>query len=399
MVVHLTHDILKNFIGLRSGFSGDHVRESVYWQYMNLLQSYEDGGYPTWLGNGLSLFYSNARVSKKHAEVGKMHRGHRRALGEFRAIPLPELFAVDRRSAWYRDPSRRELFDAQSWALVHFMLIGRSPEGSRQLARFLDLLRQGSNDLLAFQKATGMTIDEIEADVARYVRKRISQYLKVPLEPLDMNKDFRIAELDAPVADARLGQFLISIRRMEDAEQHLGNAVEADPELAEAYEGLGYLAFAKNDREQARGFFERAVNNGASGPTLHFLYAQTLVHTRAADGSIPQPGRQLAMASLEETLSVAPDHAEAAQLYGFVCLFEPEAYDRGISAVETALESHRGATGLLFILGQLYTKTGVYQSAKTIFEALLKRDLDASQVAVIRWNLDLIRARTGSESG
>ena len=105
------------------------------------------------------------------------------------------------------------------------------------------------------------------------------------------------------------------------------------------------------------------------------------------------------MASLEETLSVAPDHAEAAQLYGFVCLFEPEAYDRGISAVETALESHRGATGLLFILGQLYTKTGVYQSAKTIFEALLKRDLDASQVAVIRWNLDLIRARTGSESG
>ena len=47
-----------------------------------------------------------------------------------RFIPLPELMAVRHDSPLYNEGDRRSIFYAESWALLHYLLMG-SPSGTR----------------------------------------------------------------------------------------------------------------------------------------------------------------------------------------------------------------------------------------------------------------------------
>lgn len=385
----------KNFIALRAESSRESVRELTFQQYLHLILSYTDFDYPVWLNNGLSLFYGNAYISEGHAEIGKMHNRHRRVLGEFRSMPVRDLFAVRYNSPDYRETSRREIFDAQSWALVHYLIIGRSPSGPRELGRFMDLLAAGRNELLAFQEATGMPLDQMDSEVGNYIRKSISQYLKVTLTPLDMNKDFLFSVLPPALADARLGQLLITTRRFDEARARLDASLKADPKLTEAYEGLGFLHWVEGDWQKATPALQQAVQMGSVNPMVHYHYARVLLRDFLGDTveDLPEAVRESATKSLAKTLEVAPDHADAARLYGFLCLFDRARLEEGITVVERALKSHRGHAVLLFILGQLYSKRGDFPAARSIFKNLLERQLDPSLIAAVRRQLDYVETR------
>ena len=355
------------------------VREVVFQNYLHLIMSYGKVPYPLWLQNGFSLFYGNANFTKTHAEVGKMHDRHRRELGEFRALPLQQLFAVTYDSPDYRDDVRRALVDAQSWALMHYLLIGRNPEGAAALDRFLGFLAEGRDPLLAFQEAMGMPVSEIEAAVSVYIRKNIYQYWKVELPPLGTERDVQFTELPADVAEARLGELLIAVGRFDDARARLSAAVEAAPDLPDAYEGLGFLSLVEGNTEEALSFLERAVAKGSSNPIVHYHYANFLLDQNAG-GEIPEPVRARALASLSRTLEAYPSHSDAARLFGFLHLYGGSAQD-GVDAVRKAQVTNPENPYLWFILGQLYARQENYSAARAIYEDLLSKKLDPSFVA------------------
>jgi tetratricopeptide (TPR) repeat protein len=389
----------KNFVALRSDGSKDSVRELVFEQYLHLLMSYTDIAYPVWLANGLSLFYGNAYITKDHAEVGKMHAGHRRELGEFRSMPFDKLFAVTYDSPEYREDSARALFDAQSWALIHYILIGRNPDGAQALGRFLQLLAEGKDELLAFQEAMKAPLAQIESAVDVYIRKSISLYMKIPLAPLDVERDFDTTVLSPGAADAQLGELLIAMGRFDDARTRLGAAAEAEPDGAAAYEGLGFLSSFEGNGDEARAFLEKAVAKGSDDPMVHMHYAQALLAPYTGSvKEIPDPIRTAAKSSLRRTLDASPTHVDAARLYGFLCLFAADDLQDGVDVVGKALEAHYGQTQLLFILGQLYARGGNYAAARTIFENLLARKISPELVAQVRMQLDWVVSKTGGSS-
>jgi tetratricopeptide (TPR) repeat protein len=384
----------KSFIALRAEGDRDSIRELVFEQYLHLLMSYTDVEYPVWLSNGLSLFYGNAYITKDHAELGKMHAGHRRELGEFRSMPFEKLFAVTYDSPEYRETYPRALFDAQSWALVHYILVGLNPQGAEALGNFLVLLADGKDELLAFQEAMKAPLPELESAVDLYIRKSISLYMKIPLAPLDIDRDFETTVLAPPAADADLGELLIAMGRFDDARARLSAAAEADPDLASPYEGLGFLSAIEGSADKARSFLERAVQNGSDDPVVHFHYAQSLLAPYGGTvHEIPEEVRSAAKASLRKTLDVSPTHVDAARLYGFLCLFGAGELEEGTAVVSKALEAHRGQPRLLFILGQLYARQGSYSPARTIFESLLARKISPELVAQVRLQLDWVVAK------
>jgi len=383
----------KNYIAFRADGGRDAVRELVFQQYLYLLLSYGKTSYPLWLRSGLSLFYGNAYISKGHAEVGKMHQRHRQELGEYRSLPLQELFAVTHASPYYRDASRRALFDAQAWALVHYLLIGRSPDGAQGLGRFLELLAEGQDETLAFQEAMKMPLAEIEAAVSLYIRKSLSLYWKVELEPLDAKRDFKINELPPAVAEARLGELLLAVGRIDEARARLEAAVEAAPDVPDAYEGLGFLYAAEKDSRSALTFLEKAVSKGASSPVVHYHYARILIDQyRGAGSETPETVRATAASALQKTLEADPSNADAARLFGFLRLFDGSAQE-GVDVVKKALETNQGNAYLLFVLGQLYARQENYTAARAVYEHLLSRKLDPQLVADVRRQLDWVLAK------
>ena len=76
----------------------------------------------------------------RKAEIGHQKDRHRRVLEETPLLPIGTLFAIGPDSDYYSEADLQGVFYAQSWAMVHYLMIGIG-DGGAGMGRFLGLLR------------------------------------------------------------------------------------------------------------------------------------------------------------------------------------------------------------------------------------------------------------------
>jgi Protein of unknown function (DUF1570) len=104
--------------------AGECAYPTIFHEYVHLLVGSSLADVPMWFNEGLAEYYSTYQMySERGATLGRVKEGHVLELRE-RFIPLTELLAVDYRSPLYNEGERRGVFYAESWALVHYLLLG-----------------------------------------------------------------------------------------------------------------------------------------------------------------------------------------------------------------------------------------------------------------------------------
>ena len=97
--------------------------QTAYWSYANAVFT---GAFarrlPLWYSRGIAEVMSNTFVREKELQVGRPMQGNLEELRGRAPIPFAEFLAADRSSRWVTQESGIQLFDAQAWALVHYLL-------------------------------------------------------------------------------------------------------------------------------------------------------------------------------------------------------------------------------------------------------------------------------------
>ncbi len=140
-----------NYIAICAGARED-ASSIVYHEYVHFVASANLRHLPLWFEEGLAELYQNFEVSGGRARIGLPVWRHLALLNSSPTLPLPELFAVDHDSPVYNDASLKGSFYAQSWALVHYLLIG-SEARRAETARFIAVLHEGVPSSTAFAAA------------------------------------------------------------------------------------------------------------------------------------------------------------------------------------------------------------------------------------------------------
>jgi tetratricopeptide (TPR) repeat protein len=392
-VAYFRSSSYKNTIAFVLGRSGDTARQRAFHQYIHLVLSYEDVRDPVWLREGLAEYYETTLIRKDKAHIGKIKERHLRTLNSRVHIPLEKLFVVDWNSPYYLDSDKRAHFDAESWALIHYLLVGKDPEGRRQLGEYLRLLREGRK--LAFQEAFHTNPRQLDHELRNYIDNRIYQHFVMSLQPIDLKKDLSTTVLSETRARIHLGDLLASIERYDDAAEHFADALEAETDLTEVYESLGFLYLRRRDYAKAKGYLAMAVERGTDEPIVHYEYASTLLrdYLGGTVESIPDEILGAATSSLERAISSAPELADAARLLAFVHLVRDENLEEGIEIAEDALKRAPGHRRLLYVLGQLYSSAEYYSDAQKVFAHLSQTEDDPSMVADLRRRLDYVEVQ------
>jgi hypothetical protein len=110
------------------------------------------GEVPLWFNEGLAEFYSTFKQHNDTVEVGLPVEEHIQWLRTQSLIPLKDLLAVNRESKEYHEGNLQGVFYAESWALVHYLMIG-SPERREQLGTYVGLIAAGQTIDDAFRNA------------------------------------------------------------------------------------------------------------------------------------------------------------------------------------------------------------------------------------------------------
>ena len=104
--------------------------DTAFHEYVHLHLKDSLPGAPLWLNEGLAEFYGALQFARGEALLGAPILPYVYLLRSSELLPLTTLFAIDGRSPHYNEQDKSGIFYGQSWALVHYLMLGA--DGARQ---------------------------------------------------------------------------------------------------------------------------------------------------------------------------------------------------------------------------------------------------------------------------
>ena len=357
----------------------------IFHEYVHLLvKNNVSSNAPAWLNEGLAEFYSNLEVVKdgKAADIGRPISDHILYLREQKLLPLRTLFAVDHSSPHYNEQSKRGVFYAQSWALVHYLMFGQKGQRQPQLNRYIELVARGMNQQESFQTAFGADIEAIEKELRDYIGRNSYTYINFPFEQkLDTEVAVETSVLTEAQGLAYLGDLALHTRLQEQAEMQLAKAVALDAANPMTQASLGMLRMRQRRFAEAKEHLRRAVAADARNHMAHYYYAYTLSREGMNEMGFvrnyaPEAANEM-RAALKKAITLQPGYAGSYHLLAFINMVTGEQLDESIELLKRALQLAPGEGRFHFDLAQLYLRKRDLDAARKIVEPLAQNSPEA----------------------
>ena len=346
----------------------------IFHEYTHLLVNNTFKNAPVWFNEGLAEYYSTFSITDdQKIGIGIAIGHHVHLLRQNQMLPLRTLFEVDHKSPHYNEGKKQSIFYAQSWALLHYLIVGK--EGRvEKLGKFLEMLDADVPLETAFTKAFETTFEAMEKDLRHYVRQDRYNYIKAHfVKKIELDATTEAKPLSEAEAQAYLGDLLLHSNRA-DAVTYLEKALKLDPNLGMAHASLGMLRFREGKADEARASLERAIEASSQNYLAHYYYAFTLSRQRSEDtGTEHSPERIGKIREhLKRAIALRPDFPESYSLLAYVSLLTGKEIDEAIASMKRILAESPGRDDFTFMLAQLYMRKAEYKTARAMLEQLAK---------------------------
>ena len=271
------------------------VERLLYHEFLHYVMGAKHRRLPLWFSEGMAEFYSTFHATDQNAEIGRAVEHHIRTLRESNMIPLARLFTVGYESKDYNEDYRQGIFYAQSWALVHYLLLG-NPARRGQTFQFFESVANGAPASEAFRNAFQTTEAQVEKELRDYVRRSLFNYVQIPVKPASEVK-IRLEPLPRHETLTRLGDLLLyqqDATQRAEAEKHYRAALEVKPGYGPALAGLCHVEEDAGRAAETLACFEKAAQAAPDDPSVQSEYARLLREKGPQDAPAAAKSRELA---------------------------------------------------------------------------------------------------------
>ncbi|HJU91850.1 MAG TPA: tetratricopeptide repeat protein [Pyrinomonadaceae bacterium] len=365
-----------NYIAISLDLSDGNPFSTAFHEYVHAHVNENIPGAPLWLNEGLAEFYGSLQFSSGEAVLGTPLMHYIRYLRQEGLLPLTTLFSISTSSEHYNESEKTGVFYGQSWALVHYLMLGGHGRQD-QFKRFLSLIARGDSSAKAIEDVYGVTLPALEQELSAYIRGG-----NFPTQ--------RIASMDNPQAYAAytamqrtslsegeanyyLGDLLLHTGRPNDAERYFKHAVMLDPGFMPAHAALGQLYVQQRRYPDAKKYLEKAASSSQDYMT-HYLYAYVLSREGVSpNGRINEYSPATAALMREHLLraiKLSPNYAAAYYYLGLVNLVTGERLDEALEMAQRAKQLEPSQTASSLLLAQIYIRRSDHAAARRILEPL-----------------------------
>lgn len=277
----------------------------IYASYVGILLQQGPVPVPDWLREGLGNFYYTAQIHDHDAEIGRVQRGFLQDLyGNSHLYPLDQLFTANLQSAFWNEQDHRELFDAESWALVHMLLLGNGKTAANRITPYFEALVKDSDSEAAARAAYG-DLNALQRELQNYTGQLSYRMLAIKVNTRTDPKAYGQASLPPDQADALRAEYMIACGRYAEARLLLDTALQQDPHDVAAMESMGYLEWQQNNLVSAAKWYGQAAPLDPGNYLTQYRFAQL---SEAAQTGSADPGVE---AALRRAVQLNPNFAPA----------------------------------------------------------------------------------------
>ena len=240
-----------------------------------------------WFDEGFAEYFSSLRFDNKQVLIGGDPDSFTELLNTTAWLAIPDLFATSRAMPAAQESSRRTLFYAESWIVMHYLL---SQNKLPETGTYFDLVENQHLSIEeAIQKAYGMSSGQF-ADAVKNYFHTVAQSGTAGASPLlgvapsdqigSSNQELPFAEGQALLAE-------MAVRLPEHRDQAVQEleSITGQPKTDNvvARRGLGWTDMQKKEFESAVEEFNKGAELNPKDPWLHYYLA--LVRLRAAQSA------------------------------------------------------------------------------------------------------------------
>jgi tetratricopeptide (TPR) repeat protein len=316
---------------------------TAFHEYVHLHTKDNVPGAPIWLHEGLAEFYGSLQFSGNDAFLGAPLNGYLYLLRQVELLPLKTLFSIGTDSPHYNEMDKSGIFYGQSWALVHYLMLG-GRGGQDQFKQFLQRVGRGDETAKAIESTYGVTLDTLEEELRSYVRRGNLTAQRITGVANPQTYGSYTATQRSTLTDSEAAYYLADLLlhngREDAAERGFKQAIETDPGFIPAYASLGVIYVHQRRYAEAKKYLQKATSS-PQNYMVHYLYAYVLSREgMAANGKVSQYSRENAAVMREQLLQsikLASNHAPAYYLLAIVDSLS----DRSDEALEMAQRAHQ----------------------------------------------------------
>jgi FimV-like protein len=373
---------------------------TAFHEYVHLHLKDNIPGAPLWLNEGLAELYGSLQFSGNDALLGAPIYPYIQLLRGQGLIPLKTLFSINTNSAHYNEDDKTGIFYGQSWALVHYLMLGDSGR-QEQFKRFLQQVGRGDDAAKAIESSFGVSIDKLEEELSSYVRRgNLTAQRIATIDPQTYGSytAMQRSALSEGEANYYLGDLLLHAGRDSDAERYLKQAIALDPGFTPSYASLGVLYVHQRRYVEAKKYLQKATTSPQSA-LVHYLHAYVLSReSLSADNRISGYSAENAATmreQLQRSIKLDPNYAPASYLLALVDLVRNERLDEAVEMAQKARRLAPSKTSYALLLAQIYVQRSEPAAARQILEPLT-RDSDQSVRAEAQ---DLLQSLSENRGG
>jgi Protein of unknown function (DUF1570) len=284
---------------------GDNPFEAIYHEYYHSLTIPYFPNMPVWFSEGMADFYGNSKISDKTALLGMPNFGLVELLHQQSLIPLSTLFQVQQDSAYYNESNKVSIFYGESWALTHYLMVGKNGAHRPELAAYLNALGQGASQQDAAAKAFG-DLGKLQKALQAYVSSASFYEFRAAAPDKVPESDVEVRPISDAEANAYRGGFLSLHKQYEPAEELLQEAIRLDPKLAIAQQNLAISYYFQDKSVEALAALSAAIELDPHVTVTRYLRADLTSRTSGSGQSDPQ-----VEADLRAAIAANPNFAPA----------------------------------------------------------------------------------------
>jgi tetratricopeptide (TPR) repeat protein len=343
---------------------------TIFHEYAHIVITSIARELPIWLNEGLAEYYSTFALQDdgRAAIVGLAPVEHVLRLRQESLIPHGELLNVQASSPMYNEGRRRNVFYAQSWALVHMLTWGQ-PVRSKQLSRYIAETSAGTPADVAWKQIFGDF--DVKAELRRYVNRDQLKAYRIRFDDDIASVQGSVSKPSEAEVEAALANLLHHVDAEDEAERRLEKAVLLTPHSGNARALLGAMRVRQGRPQVAeRLLFEALADR--SDWLVQYRAASGLVSlidhvTEDKHSRIAETVRE----ALDRVLAARPAMANAFALRGTLAVESRSDLDAGLQAIQRARSLAPGREDYAFEEARLRVERSEYDDARQILKALM----------------------------
>ena len=356
----------RNYIALRTDVEGEFPYLTVYHEYVHLIVNLNFQHFPLWLNEGYATFLGSATLLPKAGRLGQPNESELSVLAKSKLLPLDLLFRVGHDSPYYNEAEKTNVFYAESWALVHYLMTNENRQKDHSLGKYIALVERGDDPVASAEAAFG-DLGRLKKELDSYVSRTSYTMYSVALPDPPDSRAYAARIVPPAESYAMLGDFDVSRQQLEAAREKIEEALKLDPNSAAPQESMGLLLFREKKDEEAQKYFSRAVSLNSKDALAYYYDGMLLVSGAAEEEDFDE-----ARGALEKAVALKPELAPAWDALASLYVDDPDSLDKALSAAQRAVKSMPGEERYQFNLAIVLLQLGRYEDAHTVAQSVGK---------------------------